>query len=58
VDRIDKIYATIILEKALTKGGLLLEREERGLANWERLQEKKLELLARKQIYLDLHVLC
>ncbi len=54
-DRIDKIYATIILEKPSQKGIVIGKRGE-GIKRIGKVAREKLELFARKQIYLDLHV--
>jgi GTP-binding protein Era len=54
-EKIDKIYATIILEKPSQKGIVIGKRGE-GIKRIGRIAREKLELFARKKIYLDLHV--
>lgn len=52
---IDRVYATIVVEKETQKGIIVGNRGE-GIKRVGKLARKQLELFAQKKIYLDLHV--
>ncbi len=54
-DEIDRVYATIVVEKETQKGIIVGNRGE-GIKRVGRLARKQLELFSQKRIYLDLHV--
>ncbi|NPA60800.1 MAG: GTPase Era [Epsilonproteobacteria bacterium] len=54
-DRIDRVYATIVIEKSSQKGMIIGKRGE-SIKRVGKVAREKLELFARKKIYLDLHV--
>jgi GTP-binding protein Era len=54
-DEIDRIYATIIVEKETQKRIIVGNRGE-GIKRVGKLARKQLELFSQKKIYLDLHV--
>ncbi|SFV67522.1 GTP-binding protein Era [hydrothermal vent metagenome] len=51
----DRVYATIVVEKETQKGIIVGNRGE-GIKRVGRLARKQLELFSQKKIYLDLHV--
>ena len=54
-DNIDKVYATIIVEKDTQKGMIVGKRGE-GIKRVGKAAREHLEEFAQKKIYLDLHV--
>jgi GTP-binding protein Era len=54
-DNIDRVYATIIVEKDTQKGMIVGKRGE-GIKRVGKLAREHLEEFAQKKIYLDLHV--
>jgi len=54
-DEIDRVYATIVVEKETQKGIIVGNRGE-GIKRVGKLARKQLELFSQKRIYLDLHV--
>ncbi|MFT7824407.1 MAG: GTPase Era [Sulfurimonas sp.] len=54
-DNMDKVYATIIVEKETQKGMIVGKRGE-GIKRVGKLAREQLEAFVRKKIYLDLHV--
>lgn len=54
-DNIDRVYATIIVEKA-TQKGIIVGNRGVGIKRVGKFARKQLELFSRKKIYLDLHV--
>lgn len=52
---IDRVYATIVVEKETQKGIIVGNRGE-GIKRVGKLARTQLELFAQKKIYLDLHV--
>ncbi len=54
-DDIDRVYATIVVEKETQKGIIVGNRGE-GIKRVGRVARKQLELFSQKKIYLDLHV--
>jgi GTP-binding protein Era len=54
-DDIDRVYATIVVEKETQKGIIVGNRGE-GIKRVGRFARKQLELFSQKRIYLDLHV--
>ncbi len=54
-DKIDKVYATIIVEKA-TQKGIIVGSRGLSIKRVGKFARKQLELFSGKKIYLDLHV--
>jgi len=54
-DTMDRVYATIIVEKETQKGIIVGNRGE-GIKRVGKFARKQLELFSQKKIYLDLHV--
>ncbi|MBD3793898.1 MAG: GTPase Era [Campylobacterales bacterium] len=54
-DDIDRIYATIVVEKESQKG-IIVGNQGEGIKRVGKVARKQLELFAQKKIYLDLHV--
>ncbi len=54
-DNIDRVYATIIVEKE-TQKGIIVGNRGAGIKRVGKFARKQLELFSRKKIYLDLHV--
>lgn len=54
-DEMDRIYATIVVEKETQKGIIVGNRGE-GIKRVGKLARQQLELFSGKRIYLDLHV--
>lgn len=54
-DEMDRVYATIIVEKETQKGIIVGNRGE-GIKRVGKLARQQLELFSGKKIYLDLHV--
>jgi GTP-binding protein Era len=54
-DEMDRIYATIVVEKETQKGIIVGNRGE-GIKRVGKLARQQLELFSQKKIYLDLHV--
>jgi GTP-binding protein Era len=54
-DELDRIYATIVVEKE-TQKGIIVGNGGEGIKRVGRLARQQLELFSGKKIYLDLHV--
>jgi len=54
-DEIDRVYATIIVEKE-TQKGIIVGNRGAGIKRVGKFARKQLELFSGKRIYLDLHV--
>ena len=54
-DEIDRVYATIIVEKE-TQKGIIVGNRGAGIKRVGKFARKQLELFSGKKIYLDLHV--
>ncbi|NEW61323.1 GTPase Era [Sulfurovum sp. bin170] len=54
-DLMDRVYATIVVEKE-TQKGIIVGNKGEGIKRVGRLARKQLELFSQKKIYLDLHV--
>jgi len=54
-DELDRVYATIVVEKETQKGIIVGNRGE-GIKRVGRLARQQLEIFSQKKIYLDLHV--
>jgi GTP-binding protein Era len=52
---IDRVYATIVVEKE-TQKGIIVGNKGEGIKRVGKLARKQLELFSQKRIYLDLHV--
>ena len=54
-DRMDKVYATIVVEKD-TQKGMIVGQKGVGIKRVGKLAREQMELFSGKKIYLDLHV--
>ncbi len=54
-DKLDKVYATIVVEKE-TQKGIIVGQQGAGIKRVGKLAREQMEYFAGKRIYLDLHV--
>ena len=54
-DEMDRVYATIVVEKQNQKGMIVGQKGE-GIKRVGKLAREQMEIFAGKRIYLDLHV--
>ncbi len=54
-DTLDKVYATIVVEKE-TQKGMIVGQKGAGIKRVGKLAREQMEIFARKRIFLDLHV--
>jgi GTP-binding protein Era len=54
-DTLDKVYASIIVEKE-TQKGIIVGKKGDDIKRLSILARKKLELFSQKKIYLELHI--